>query len=232
VNKILLFVLLFCAAGTACFGQDQSGDIPAGNPVQFPTGNAQWTIDVTYKASPPAPGATPKPTTASGRVKKIEVTQSDTIERTVVTLDTGKKSENWFHIPTQILITTNTPSGGPVCFSSRESEMIKSFATGFEPADFQWLNKEHFVAFISYKGQSCLHYRVDIEPTSPDRREAGGIFGIYEAWVDKDTHLPIALSKASVTGIYTFAKSAPEPLTMPPAIASALAFFTTPPRMP
>jgi hypothetical protein len=234
VNKLIF--LSICALSVPCLAQDQP-EVPAGNPVQFPTGNAQWTIDVTYKASStPAPtaGATPKPTpAASGRIRRIEVTQSDTMERTVTTLDTGKKSESWFQIPLGVLVSTNTPDGSPVCFSGKDRLRIMALATGFEPTAFQWLDRDHFVNFVAYKGQKCLHYKKDVQLSKSQRAYVGGVSGVFEAWVDQEKRLPIALSNEKMTGIYTFAKDPPtEALTMPQPIADELRAYTTPPRMP
>ena len=190
-------------------------DVPPGNPTQFPTGAAEWSIDITPE------GSAPKGAPSTEFVTKIDVTQVDKIERRVMTWSSGQTSEEWYFKDFGATVTTRSGNGRPACIP----DVSKPFwlRTGFEPSEFQWITPANYKDTISYQGKRCLHYQSNVKLGRDggimDPNAGGTIFSTcpYEAWIDAKTLLPVGLNDGTKLGVFTFRPDPPAGPLVPPA---------------
>jgi hypothetical protein len=211
MNKSLLPLILLSVF--PCFAHAQTA-IPAGNPTQFPTGPAEWTITVKFKDSAG---------TKEGRLQKVDVTQAGDIQRLILTWLSGKTTEQWHFSKELVTLTTNSVDGKPVCIP--DYEKLLWLPTGFEPSSFAWVDRSNYKDTVSYQGKTCYHYLAHVK-LGRDRvflgQDSEGHGDQFEAWIDKKSLLPVGLDDGIKIGVFSFMDTPPPgPLTPPPAIAEA-----------
>jgi hypothetical protein len=198
--------------------------------VKFPTGDAAWTVDVTYTAAPagtpiptPRPGASPAVVaTEANKPKKIEVTQIRGVAKVHITWLHGPPTERWA-LPTLSIVLEDDPRNDsvfPVKSGSR-GEKITEFDLAYGPPAFTWLDPKDLVGDgpINYLGKKCFHYEGSVlspammGPSKPLKRMA---------WIDSATLLPVALGTDTSLSVFTFGSSPSGPLVLPPKFQAEL----------
>ena len=202
---VTLFLGIFLGFDLAAFGDGL---------IKFPTGPAVWTIDVTPSSQQPSA------TTTKEYVTKIEITQDDKEQRSLVTWSSGRTKESWY-VPTMNLIVTENKDGRPFLVSN-SGYAGEAFAIPFTAAAFQWLQPQFLQEKdpVSYHGKQCFHYKGSAVPVpagkvpSPLTRR--------EAWIDSETLFPVALDAGTTLCTYTFSNKPPPPLVMPAKFQTVL----------
>ena len=197
---------------------------------QFPKGPAAWTVDIV-----PWSGGEPTPSTLppgpSFEVKKIEVTSgTDGVTRSVVTFKDGKSVERWGFDRYRFMILTETYNGMPTFMSGEDNQLGAPFFVGFDAASFSWIKDELLKDNPTYLGKKCLHYQgvVNIQRTVWG---GGGHKSLVivpyhcEAWIEKDTLLPVAEYDGTKLGVFTFSDPPTVPLNPPERVKYALDHF-------
>ena len=127
MNKVCFLFLL--GATLSCLAQNAQ-DAPPGNPTQFPSGDAAWTIDITQKNPG---GATPA---ATGRMQKVDIALLGDIQRIIITWVDGKTTERWHYNSLKVTFDTNTTTGDPV--GIKDWNLAFTPKTGFEAVAFSF----------------------------------------------------------------------------------------------
>jgi hypothetical protein len=202
-------------------------------PVQFPTGDASWSVLVQYHskgtsmspASAPAPGppgspaiAQPGGRSSSPAVRKIDVTATGNLCRSVATYSDGKTAEIWWlKSPQWVLFDRRDSAGVGVLTNPMMMANLRPDA-----ALFDWVNSRSFIKRSSYRGKDCDQYEAEFPPANhPPGVNPPAV--PHHAWVESQTGLPIALDDGVALYLFTFNPPPTVPLTMPPRFSQKLA---------
>jgi hypothetical protein len=209
--------------------------------VLFPTGNAAWTVDITYPrstdaAATPTPmparanaGATPP--AADRKPKRIEIAQFNSEKKIRITWTDGQTTDQW-SIPNLPVVFKEYPNGivFPVGNGSMERK-YDDFNMPATPSAFSWVTpaclKEKDP--VSYQGEMCFHYVGTVStPTTPlghSIQQSASIALKREAWIDSKTSLPVRLDTDSSICIFTFQQPPARPLDMPVKFQQGIANY-------
>lgn len=218
MNRMRLLFLIFAwLAPGAAF---------CGGLVQFPEGNAAWTVEISHRgSSPQAPEATPSPgngkkPSRAPKAVKIEVTRVDRLQRVRVTWDNGKTSDRWT-VPNLPVIFEENPGAGSVTPVERGglAGAFDKLNLPFDASAFSWLKPEFLLRKepVSYRGRPCFEYEGTIPlPRVLDNGPQPAPIRA-RAWIDSETLLPVARQTENSLCIFTFQAEPPAgPLTLPP----------------
>jgi hypothetical protein len=219
-GRLLILGVLFLAATT------RADDL-----VKFPTGDAAWTVDVTYSASSgiaptptPTRGPSPPPTSPlSEKPKKIEVTQVGGLQRIHVTWISGGSHERWA-VSKYFIVLEDDPRTDvifPALAGSMEEKWAE-FNLPYGPRAFSWIEPKNLVEPdpVTFQGKKCFHYQGNVLPPFPHSKEQK-----RSAWIDSDTLLPVALATENSLNLFTFAKPNTDRLVLPPKFQEAFDEF-------
>ena len=186
--------------------------------VEFPTGSASWTVDITYHET-----TSPKDksdTYVPRRARKVEVTQADDLRRTVITWSDGKVSERWT-IQGLPVIFEQDPRDANVVFPTQTGSLMNrmtEFDIPSTAAAFSWLKPDLRAKEepVQYRDKECYHYSGNLMYPAP--REGGAPAAVKaEAWIDSKTLLPVALDSEIALCVFTFQeRPSTTPLDIPP----------------
>lgn len=194
-------------------------------PLTFPSGNASWTVVAQYRPmpSPSVPQATPTPdrkgvhdsapspapVAAEVTIRKIEVTQTGNLCRSVVTYTNGKTTEVWWIKSPPWMLFERSEHPGIMVLTN------PSLMAGFRPdaSLFTWVNSKSFIKDMSVQGQICGYYS-QILPLE-DQPPGIEIPVLHQAWLDSRTGLPVALDTTRALYLFTFNPPPTTPLTLP-----------------
>jgi hypothetical protein len=205
MNRVVKRISLAALAGVC----DLIAGNAAGQLVQFPTGNAAWTVDITYRNA--AASATPTPTpggeTAGDlsrkKATKLQVVQANNLRLIQVTWTAGPKTELWT-IPKLPAIFKEYPNG--VVFALDEGGIPARTMMSRIPNDvsaFDWISPDCLQEKdpISFEGKLCYHYKGTVNLPSMDTKKSSSS---QEAWIDSKTLLPVALNTDATFCKFTF----------------------------
>lgn len=198
----LFFRLALFASACLLFGFH----LQANESVQFPTGPAAWTIDLsdsqTNKSIQSSRGT---------RFTKIDVTQNNGFMRIIITFSNGVTQESWA-IAGSSLIMGEDPRGTPFI-----TPVSGTFFIPYLPSSFDWIQPGCLQEKdpIEYQDKKCFHYK-GFGPFSP----SGGALmknqtATMEAWIDSETLRPVGLDDGSYLAIFTFGPPPASPLMLP-----------------
>jgi hypothetical protein len=212
----------------------------AGPFVTFPTGDAAWSVNITYTnssvsnappVSPPSSDGPPPAYTqnaaASRKATKVEVTLLNNVKRTVITWSDAKTSERWT-IPNLPVVFEGDPRDDSIA-SVRDGgsrQIFDSFSLSCDEDAFSWLKPEFLQGKtpVSYQDKQCFHYLGSVA--------LPGVFGNNhisvkrEAWIDSKTLLPVALRMEMSLSVFIFQEKPPVgPLVLPPKYKKAVDYY-------
>jgi hypothetical protein len=222
MNKILVVVF-----SVACL----SFAMPAYSDalVQFPAGNAAWTVDI--KCSDPRQLAT-----------KVEVTKSGEVSRLIITYPQSVM-ERW-NLDKEGLSIIGANNN--VYVLPQAAASVLHYAAAISGiSSFQWLKGNMLTSDdpVTYDGKECFHYRgsvaiEDVDPAfapgpAPDGKPASPGIVTCDVWLDKDTHLPVALQHPYALYTFTFLPPPKDSLQLPANFQAELNHYrlaVTPPH--
>jgi hypothetical protein len=171
--------------------------------VQFPTGNAAWTVDITQHY--PSIGSKRKP-------QKVDVTQVDNVKKISITWTDGQTTEEW-SLPNLPVLFKEYPNGGVFSVSTASDEVKEDRANiPSDAPDFSWISPQSLQEKdpISYQGKSCFHYKKSTK----------------EAWIDETTLLPVAIENGNTLCVFTFQDKPPlGPLVPSQKVADEIKYY-------
>jgi len=193
--------------------------------VQFPTGYAAWTVDVTTHNPAPRPPAAPSASSGPGNLptpppvqhelKKMEITQTDNLYRSVLIWSDGQRTEVWsLKSPPWTLMDNPEGSGG--IFLTALPHLLP-----FPRPDammFSWVNDRTYDSNGPYHGKMCMIYRKSMPLENRPPKSITGIEPTpmpHMAWIDEKTALPVALDNGESLYVFTFQPPPKTPLTLP-----------------
>jgi len=196
--------------------------------VQLPTGDAAWSVAITYAPTPPPDPAKKAPPVLK-KAQKIEVTQVGDVRRVRVTWTDGQSTEEW-SVPNLPVVFKEYPNGSVASIQKGGLEVkFDNFNMPYDISAFSWLTPATLQSQtpVSYQGKQCLHYAGGA--SLPDvGRQSGGTSTRFkrEAWIDSKTLLPVALTTETSLCIFTFQDNPPVgPLDPPPKFKQEIAYY-------
>lgn len=184
-----------------------------GNKVQFPSGDAAWTVEISYKDSQPGwsnDAATVNDGPASAGppfMQKVEIARAGDRLRYQITWTTRRKSEAWLF--SNVTLMEDVYSNEVLTF---DGELGLRAIRKLDRTLFNWTDNR-YPELVDYKGKKCFYYR--------DPNTSGGPTGethgteSTQAWIDADTLRPVAFEDDQATYSFTFHSSPPGPLSLP-----------------
>lgn len=223
--------LVFLAVGT--FVQDTAF---ADDLVRFPTGNAAWTVDITYRnssAASPSPEKDAIPAQkplhpVAPKATRIEVVQVNNIKRVRITWNNGKTSDRWTVPSLPVTFEENPGASGITPVEERSlGEKFRKLDLPFDLSAFTWLKPEFLQEkSVHYHGKSCFHFvGFIILPKILDNGPEIAPVKV-QAWIDSETLLPVARQTETSLCIFTFQEQPPgEPLVLPPKFKKKIDYY-------
>jgi hypothetical protein len=158
--------------------------------VQFPSGPATWTVDVSV-----SPSAGALSTQVATEVVKVDVSQSERICRNEVTFKSGINRVTWSVTGTNLLLTQD-PKG-----TAFLTPVTQFFNVPYTPSTFDWVSASYLQEKtpVDYGGRACFHYK--------------GPAG--EAWIESKTLLPVALDNGVRVASFSFGPPPASPVVLP-----------------
>jgi hypothetical protein len=219
MNRALLAGLL------ACLLFPEEGN--AGNLVEFPAGNAAWTVEIGYRNSPAA-SANPD-SYAPRKALKVEVTQAEGVRRMLIKWSDGKVSERWA-IANLPVVFEQDPRDLKVVVPVQAGSLgnqITEFEIPSGASSFAWLKPQLLANEkpMKYRDKDCLHYVGTIAAPAVSGEKAPPPVRA-EAWIDSKTLLPVALDSELALCVFTFHERPPAvPLVIPPVFKQRIARY-------
>ena len=207
--------------------------------VQFPKGDAAWTVNITYPQSS-APTPTPQPAgggnakatpQASPKMKKIDIAQFGGQKRIFITWTDGHTSQEWT-IPDLPVVFKDYPNGRvfPVGNGSMEHRYDDANMPA-NPSAFSWITPECLKQKdpVNFQGQMCYHYEgtSSAQIAQPRGNKGAGISIVKpeQAWIDSKTLLPVGLYTETSLCMFTFQPPPAGPLGMPQKFQEAISSY-------
>lgn len=206
--------------------------------VKFPAGNAVWTVEFSYPKTPAPPASAGNPAQAAPVVRKaqkIEITQLDNIKRIQIMWTDGKTSERWT-IPGLSVVFETLPWNENSVAAIENGSIAKQFAEYTMPYDsfgFHWITPRGLQEKnpVSHMGKMCFYYKGSVPPPTVGgpptlKPSASQNTPDWQAWIDSETLLPVALDTGTAICVFTFQKEPPRgPLALPPKFQKEIAYY-------
>jgi len=192
--------------------------IYAKNPpaVIFPADNCAWTIEITYHGKTKSEK---QGTQAQPRRVKIEAVCARDISHYSTEWSNKRITEDWL---TGKFIFLQNETSGELSIVPNDGSIVKY--EQFDQSRFDWVpTGEIKNERESYLGRTCIHVRKAMDgPPAPGEKS----HVIYlQAWLDVQTHLPVAFDDGSTVYVYTFHPPPATPLTLPKQCLDAHAAY-------
>lgn len=171
--------------------------------VAFPTGNAAWTVNITYHDKGTGSSTQPNPMT-------VEAVRADEIIHYHTIWTNNRSTDDWL---TKDFIFFQDVNTGHISPMQKGGSVFEYY--GYDNARFDWVNSGEVVSpRESYQGKICLHVRKGRreEPNTDARSQSSPIM---QAWIDSQTHLPVAFDDGHALYAYTFLPAPKDPLVLP-----------------
>lgn len=205
MNKTALLILTFVTVGVNSIRAAEE----IVHTVNFPKGDAAWTVDFKVEKAAPTPKPTPAITEKSPpppprQKKKVEIVRQGNLRHDIVTWSDGSTTEFWWIQKAGLIVYQDVPDG-----------RINILKTGNLPDQlndgslFTWVNAGTFVDKRQFQGKKCRYYETEI--TLPTLEKL-----TLRAWIDNETQKPAAWSNSGILSLFTFDNPLPaEPLVLP-----------------
>ena len=218
----LRVLLLVCAAACSLLTAH------AESLFHFPETGA-WTVDIVpwpQGKPPPAAAATPPPVPGF-QARRIDITKVNGVSRNVITWADGKTTERWGYDKYGIIVSTETYNKEPTFLSGEDIQLGSQYSVGFDAASLSWIKESLLKDTVLYQGKKCFHYvgTVTVEQTKyggGDNKYRVDIPFTSEAWIDKDSLIPVAAYDGMKLGVFTFHDAPNSPLNPPEKVKRAM----------
>lgn len=194
--------------------------------VQFPAGNAAWLVEITPLSKD---AATPK--SQRPYVTKIEVTQSPEYRRSVCRWSNGAATETWRAVGSSVVAVEWI--GNKEIYVIPANDKDSGMLVNFDESSFRWITRDFSKGSALYRSRKCLRYEGMVskgteetieynQPASHPMRPVK-----HEAWLDEETHFPVALDDSAELIVFTFIKPpfGSIPLTPPKRFLDRLQYY-------
>ncbi len=229
MNNLLSLPAILAALLAPSILWAQTPALPDPPLVNFPNGDAAWTMEMTSRARTIADlGATTEPS-PSAKQSKIEVIRTGNLARYRITSPNKQITEYW--------LTENYGFFEDAASHTIHIDRNRSAGVRFDRQDgsrFGWIKPYHLVGPENYLGKPCLHYNSEMVPDKQAGPAAASpqAPGNLQAWIDKTTLLPVAYDDGQALYVYTFQAPPAAPLTLPDRCKQKLSNFEKALAMP
>ena len=195
--------------------------VSANSLVEFPSGDAAWTVNFSPSAANAESGAAS--TKQQKQPSKIEVTQINKVRRIQITWNDGTTTEQWALPPLPVNFEEDPRNGSidPNLVDSPSEGYIK-FVLPCDASAFHWVtpSARQEKDPIGYQGIQCFHYLGHDSPAPGAKPQS------RETWIDSNTLRPVALDTGTSLAVFTFAPKAPiGPLVIPAKFKKAIDYY-------
>lgn len=227
MNTCLKKAILLAILTQASLALGQANDF-----VNFPAGNMAFTIDISYPK--PTTGTSTLSTTedvsknAPAKLTKIVCTQYDEIQRLQLTNAEGKTWERWT-LPSLSVYFEEDTRNGKVATMPRGG-LAASYAVHIpDISSFDWINADAAQnrTEVTYLGKKCFHYSGTATIEHPGSLSNPSYKVNQEAWIERETLVPVALDTGMQLDIFTFQKAPENPLVVPKKFQDKLTYYKT-----
>lgn len=235
MNKLYVAIL---AAGVFALGSGAS----FAQAVQFPTGDAAWTVEIKYPrdANPQSsstdashgPSAGNQQQGAVRKATKVDVVQLHKIRVIRITWNSGPATEEWT-VPGLPAVFKEDANGevGEVTPNGLEMQSEMS-DMAYDGNAFAWVTPDLLQSQtpVTFQGKQCLYYAPAAPSQAPhtDRHSVRAPSSSGQAaWVDSKTMLPVALNTGRVLCIFTFLPTPSGELRPPQKFMDEITYYKT-----
>lgn len=169
--------------------------------IDFPKGNARWTITFEIIDAELAKAAELQ-SKKYPQQKKIEIVRVANLRHDVVTWSNSNNSELWW-VQNPPLVFQDDPDGK---VSAREYGIMKAYR--FDESNFEWIGAAVFKGILDFKDKKCRYYEKEITLDNDEK-------AVLKAWIDAETLKPYAWTDGARAAIYTFSATIPGELALP-----------------
>lgn len=187
-------------------------------PVKFPTGDAAWTVEVSYPSAKPPENTAPQ-------IKKVEIVRKAGIRRNHLTWSNGDTSETWVLDSLGVQVLEDPKNHGTYVISKHDATETFLVSINFDGTLFEWITHETSKGGEDYGGKKCVRYEAMIAPKQlPSQGGSKNTLPpvLHKAWIDEETSLPVALDDGASLNKFTFLPVPTEPLAMPEKLSAQL----------
>jgi len=205
MNKLALCFLTFVTMG----GNSMRAAEEIVHTVDFPKGDAAWTVDFKVEKNAATPKPSPSITENSSpppprQRKKVEIVRQGNLRNDIVTWSDGSTTDYWWSGKSGFILYQDAPDG-----------RINILKTGnlpdqcYDSSLFTWVSAGAFVDMRHFQGKKCRYYETEIILPSEE-------ILTLRAWIDNETQKPTAWSDSGILSLFTFERPMPlEPLVLP-----------------
>lgn len=211
MNKVILACLLVLAPALVIRAQ------PSPPAVIFPSDNISWTVDISsHETGQPET----KDATARPKRMKIEAKRTGDVSCYRTTWSNQRITEDWL---TKDVIFWQDVISGRISVVPKGGSILEYQA--YDQSRFDWVAKSEAVSEReNFKGKTCIHVRRLIEEIQiPDEKPRPPSY--LQAWIDAQTHMPVAFDDRQDLYTYTFHPPFTEPLALPQQYQDELARY-------
>jgi hypothetical protein len=171
--------------------------------VDFPTGDAVWTIRFIKAGEEDKQDVKKAEVNAKREIDQIKVIRSGKLRQDTVEWSDGEQTEYWWSSKAPIVVF-QTEVNGPI-------RTMKSSMMGirrFDESVFSWVGPSSFIDMREFQKLECWYFETKVLAFE-------GEYQTYHAWVDPETCRPVAWSNGQQTAQFTFEGTPSGSLTMP-----------------
>ncbi|OJV23489.1 MAG: hypothetical protein BGO12_22075 [Verrucomicrobia bacterium 61-8] len=180
--------------------------------MNFPKGNATWKVDISYPDERGHRGDIVRPV-------RIDVTRSGDVACYQVTWSDRAVTRDW--VTRDYVFVQDRTTGRTVLQDRARGGFTYRF---LDESAFGWIKPQNLVVeTLKYRETECRHFRSSISlpalaGASPEVLEC-------QAWIEKETGVPVAFEDGNALYTYSFGKSAAAALLLPEACRGEQAAF-------
>ena len=194
--------------------------------VAFPKGDAAWSVAFENTAAPtPTPAAGVPPATPPKKPVKVDIVRQGNLRRDTVVCSDGTTTQIWWCENPPVAMFDNGPKDH--VSSMRASSMAQ---VRYDASSFEWVGAKSFAGMKPYKGKPGQYYEMEVIDDNDGEKTKRTL----RAWIDPETHKPLALDNGFNKVAFLFRDDIPvEPLQMPANFLEKyrrLEAFFAPPR--
>lgn len=208
----------------ACLGWLLLSAIPgqtASPIVNVPTGDALWTIDISYPKNPTGNILVPE-----NHMLKAEVTRKSGMRRDRIWWSATAESEVWISETARLRVYENPDNRAIYVIPFSDSTMTVFVPRDFNEDMFQWVTPALHTGVENFDGRPCDVFAGNISRTFTLPGMQATSITIppmpHKLWLDAETHQPVAMDTGVALYKFRFSEAPPEPLVMPDRLQKAL----------
>jgi hypothetical protein len=202
---------------------------PVTHQVNFPSGDAAWTVkfDQDGATSGDSAGLAPAAKAAAGKkMREIDIVRTGHVRRDEITFVDGTTQERWWVENPDYALFQN----GALVSSIRAANCA---ALRFDASSLNFVSAATYKGNKTEQGIECQYYEYKVGDNLQGWTTNGPL---VRAWIDAKNHQPVAYDNGTGIGVFGFSRGAVPDIKMPPDFQKKyeqlVAFFAPPRKNP